>query len=328
MAKQGILELLREGPVLGDGGYLLELERRGYVKAGPFTPEVAIEAPDALRQLQTEFLRAGSQVLQTCTFYATEEKLRTAGYAGEVEQINRAAVRIAREVAGDRALVAGNLSLTWQYDPSSESSKERVLELFRQQVALQKDQGVDFFIGETFLFLGEALLALKAIKDAGFVAMITLNFKMPPVSFDGHSPAECARMLEANGADIVGTNCGREPKRMLPIAVEMRKAVHCHVAAQPAGYRSTDEIPYFMGLPEFPLELDPLQLTRGEMADFARQARDSGIGFIGACCGCVASHMRSMAEALGRQPLASAKSPNLTIHPLLGPKIAAATKKP
>ena len=144
MPKKGILERLSEGPVIGDGGYLLELERRGYVKAGPFTPEVAVEAPEALRQLHSEFLRAGSQVLQACTFYASEEKLRTAGYAQQVEQINRAAVRIAREVAGDQALVAGNLSLTWQYDPDKSSSKDRVLELFRQQVALQKEEGVDF----------------------------------------------------------------------------------------------------------------------------------------------------------------------------------------
>jgi betaine-homocysteine S-methyltransferase len=290
------------------------------VKAGPFTPEVAVEHPDALGQLHKEFLRAGSEVLQTCTFYASEDKLRTAGYADQVEQINRAAVRITREVAGDRALVAGNLSLTWQYNPDNPASKDHVLDLFRQQVALQKEEGVDFFIAETFHYLGEALLALQAIKEAGFPAMITFNFKKPAVSRDGKSPAECARILEANGADIVGTNCGREPDRMLPVSEEMRKAVKCHIAAQPAGFHSTDEIPYFMGLPQFPLELDPLQLTRLEMADYARKARDAGIGYIGACCGVTAAHIRSMAEALGRKTEASVKSPDLEIHPILGPE--------
>ena len=87
---------------------------------------------------------------------------------------------------------------------------------------------------------------------------------------------------------------------MLPILEEMRKAVSCYVAVQAAGFRCTDEIPYFMGLPQFPLELDPLQLTRGEMADYARRARDIGANYIGACCGVAASHIRSMAEALGR----------------------------
>ncbi|MGH8693110.1 MAG: homocysteine S-methyltransferase family protein, partial [Burkholderiales bacterium] len=133
--------------------------------------------------------------------------------------------------------------------------------------------------------------------------------------------------LEDNGADIVGVNCGREPKRMLPLAEEMRKTVRCHVAAQPAGFHSTDETPYFMGLPAFPLGLDPLQLTRPEMADFARRARDLGVNFIGACCGVTAAHIRSMAEALGRRPEASVKSPDLEIHPILGPESHGAAKR-
>jgi betaine-homocysteine S-methyltransferase len=320
--KKGILERLRDGVVIGDGGYLLELEKRGYVKAGPFTPEVAVEHPEALRQLHREFLRAGSEVLQTCTFYASEEKLRTAGYAGQAEQINRAAVRVARDVAGEDALVAGNLSLTWQYEPDSASAASRVLDLFRRQVSLQMEEGVDFFIAETFHYLGEASLALQAIKETGLPAMITFNFKNPAVSRDGYSPDECARRLEGAGADIVGINCGRDPKHMLPLAEEIRKAVRCRVAVQAAGFRCTDEIPYFMGLPEFPLELDPLQLTRIEMADYARSARDLGVEYIGACCGITASHIRAMAEALGRTTAASDKSPDLDIHPILGPEKA------
>ena len=114
---------------------------------------------------------------------------------------------------------------------------------------------------------------------------------------------------------------------MLPILEEMRKAVSCYVAVQAAGFRCTDEIPYFMGLPQFPLELDPLQLTRGEMADYARRARDIGANYIGACCGVAASHIRSMAEALGRTTMASDKSPELDIHPILGPEKAGMTER-
>ena len=116
---KGILERLAEGPVLGDGGYLLELEKRGYVQAGPFTPEVVIEHPDALAQLHREFLRAGVDVLQTMTFYASDDKLATVGMQGKVDDINRNAVQVARQVAAEGgALVAGNLSLTWAYDPN------------------------------------------------------------------------------------------------------------------------------------------------------------------------------------------------------------------
>src|SRR5829696_8862508 len=95
--KRDILTRLAAGPVLGDGGYLLELEKRGYVQAGPFTPEVVIEHPDALAQLHREFVRAGVDVIQTLTFYASDDKLATVGLQGKVDDINRNAVQIARQ---------------------------------------------------------------------------------------------------------------------------------------------------------------------------------------------------------------------------------------
>ena len=100
MKKKGILERLKEGPVLGDGGYLLELEKRGWVRAGPFTPEVALMYPNALRELHVEFREAGSEVLQALTFYASRDKLATVGLEDRLEELNRSAVRVAREVAG------------------------------------------------------------------------------------------------------------------------------------------------------------------------------------------------------------------------------------
>src|ERR1700724_1596393 len=157
--KKGILERLKDGPVLGDGGYLLELEKRGWVRAGPFTPEVALTRPEALRGLHTEFREAGAEVLQALTFYASRDKLATVGLENRLEELNRAAVRIAREAAADRCLVAGNLSLTWMYEHGSAASYDRVRKTFDEQLAVQVDAGVDFIIGETFSWLGEALLA-------------------------------------------------------------------------------------------------------------------------------------------------------------------------
>jgi len=100
---KGIIERLSEGVVLGDGGYLLELERRGYVQAGPFVPEVSLTRPEALVELHREFVRAGAEVIQTLTFYASEDKLATVGLEGRVDDMNRAAVRAAREVASEVA---------------------------------------------------------------------------------------------------------------------------------------------------------------------------------------------------------------------------------
>jgi betaine-homocysteine S-methyltransferase len=85
MKKKGILERLKEGPVLGDGGYLLELEKRGWVRAGPFTPEVVLTHPEALRELHVEFREAGSEVLQALTFYASRDKLATVGLENRID---------------------------------------------------------------------------------------------------------------------------------------------------------------------------------------------------------------------------------------------------
>jgi betaine-homocysteine S-methyltransferase len=302
MKKKGILEKLSEGVVLGDGGYLLELEKRGWVRAGPFTPEVALTNPEALRQLHIEFREAGAEVLQALTFYASRDKLATVDLENSLEALNRAAVRIAKEVAGDRCLVAGNLSLTWMYEPDGESSKNRVRRLFDEQLEVQVDEGVDFIIGETFSWLGEALLAVECGKATKLPTMVTMSFENEDVTPEGKTPTECARALADAGADIVGVNCLRSPEHSLPLVAEMRRAVSGYIACQPVAFRTTDKNRDFTSLPAFPLELEPLQLSRREMADYAVKARDLGVNFIGACCGAVASHIREMARALGKLP--------------------------
>jgi betaine-homocysteine S-methyltransferase len=295
-----ILEKLAQGVVLGDGGYIVELERRGYVIAGPFTPELALTHPDAIREMHREFLDAGAEVLQVMAFYGSREKLATVGYADRTREINATATRIAREVAGDRALVAGDLSATWKWVEGSPSSAALVRGMFDEQIEAQT--GVDFFIGETFFHLGEARLCLERIKAAGLPAMITLSFRAGNVTDDGKTAGECARILSAEGAEIVGCNCMRDPERMLPIIEEMRSATSGYLAAQPVAFRCSEETPWFTGTPAFPDRLDPTQLTRYEMGEFARRARDLGVNYIGSCCGSIATHVREMARTLGKLP--------------------------
>ena len=182
MAK-GLLDRLAEGVVLGDGGYLLELEKRGYVRAGPFTPEVSITHPEALAQLHREYMRAGAEVLQALTFYASEDKLATVGLAGKVREINRAAVGIAREVAAEGdALVAGNLSLTWAYDSEDPTSSDRVRRLFDGQLEDFMEEGVDLIVAETFTWLGEALIATERAKSTDLPVMTTMSYEADPRS--------------------------------------------------------------------------------------------------------------------------------------------------
>lgn len=297
-----LLERLERGPVLGDGGYLLELEKRGYVQAGPFTPECVLEHPEAVRELHREFVDAGAEFLQALAFYASREKLATTGHQGDAKAINRMAVRLAREAAGEDTLVAGNLSLTWVYDAKDRASANKVRKLFDEQLNAQLREGVDFVVAETFSWLGEALLATERIKRAGATAMVTMSFDRNPFSYDGHTPAECARALRDAGADVVGVNCLRNPFYLLPIAEEMRQAVTGFVACQPTAYRTPADRPDFTSVPEFPFETETLLLSRRDMASYARKGREMGLNVIGSCCGSIPVHVREMARALGKKP--------------------------
>jgi len=324
MAENTILETLEQGPVLGDGGAIFELERRGYVSAGPFTPEAVLKHPEAVMQMQTDFARAGSEVLQACTYYAHEEKLKVVGLSSSLKEVNAQAVKIAREVAGQyNALVAGNICNTWVYEPENASTYTETRRQFDRQIEYQNDEGVDFFIAETIEYAGEAEIALEAVKASGLPAMITLGFKRNDKTLEGMKLEEVFKRLEDNGADIVGINCFRDPERIFPLVERVRNTVDCFVAAQPVAYRCSSGKPYFQvqefnGVIAFPLNLDPFVLTRSEMADYAVRARETGINYIGACCGTGPHHIRAMAEALGREVPASEYSPQLEKHTIIG----------
>jgi betaine-homocysteine S-methyltransferase len=319
-------ERLAEGVVIGAEGYVFELERRGYIKAGPYVPEVILDAPDALRQLHREFLRAGSDVMVALTYYAHREKLKDVGRDGELEHMNRAAVRIANEVAAEGgALVAGNICNTWSYDPSDpETSGAVVRAQYEEQLGWAVDEGIDFVIAETFDHVGEALIAVEVCRAMRLPVMVTFASVQPTTTYDGYDYVDACRIVAEAGATLVGLNCSRGPETMLPLLERIRAAVDVPVAAQPVPYKTSPTTPAFESLDAedgrrlFPIELERFGCTRYEMADFARRARGIGVDYIGICCGGGPHHVRAMAEALGRDTPASRYSPALALHPVLG----------
>jgi betaine-homocysteine S-methyltransferase len=299
---KAITELIKQGPVIGDGGYLIELERRGYVDSGSGREQVGtgrgIEQPDALKELHREFLHAGSQVLQALTFFGTREKLGRAGYGAQVEEINFAAVKVAKDVAGDKALVAGSVSRTQLVEREGPGALPTARDHIAEQIRLLKEAGVDFLILETFFHLSEMEVALKAAAESGLPAVATMSFR-PLVTqcSDGHTPAECARKMAELGAIAVGANCEQDPSRMLPLLREMRSAANIPIAAQPAAFRTTDDCHSFTRLREFPDDLETIQISRQSFAEFGRIADSEGIRYVGGCCGCNAAYIRSLAQA-------------------------------
>src|SRR5262245_13075732 len=129
-----LLDQLAAGPVICAEGYVFELERRGYLQAGAFVPEVVLEHPEAVAALHRDFVHAGSDVVEALTYYAHREKLRVIGREQDLERINRQALEIAKTVAGDTGtLFAGDVCNTNVFDPADASSHKAVRAMFEEQ---------------------------------------------------------------------------------------------------------------------------------------------------------------------------------------------------
>lgn len=327
-----LMARLAAGPVLVAEGYLFELERRGYLQAGAFVPEVVLEHPEMVTALHREFAHAGSDVVVAFTYYAHREKLALIGRENDLEPMNRAGLRLARAVARETGtLFAGDICNTNVYDPADPESARTVRAMFDEQVAWAADEGADFLIAETFSWKGEAELALAAAKAAGLTTVVTFAIHLEGKTRDGVEPVDACKALADQGADVVGLNCTRGPATMLPYLPGLVAAVDVPTAALPVAYRTDHDHTTFQSLADrgiaaeelpsgrsFPTALDPFTVTRYEMARFAAEAAEIGVRYIGGCCGTGPHHVRAMAEALGRTPAASRFSADMSKHYAFG----------
>jgi len=331
--KKDLIARLNEGPVLCAEGYLFAMERRGYLSAGAFVPEVVLEHPEVVSQLHREFIRAGSDVVQAFTYYGHREKLRLIGKEELLEPLQKNALQIAKDARDEfkdlDLLVCGDVANTNIYDPNDKKSHSECQKMYEEQVAWAKEAGVDFVVAETINWTEEMKIALKAIKDAGLIAVTNFSIKKGDKTREGHTPGDACKMMEDLGADVVGLNCYRGPKMTMKLLPEIRKKVSCHVAALPVPYRTTEEYPGFLnqvdegcdcipGGNAFPVALDNLYCNRFEMAEFTKDCAKQKINFIGICCGAEPHHMREMAVALGRKPISYKYYPDMSRHWLHG----------
>jgi betaine-homocysteine S-methyltransferase len=325
---RGLMARLNDGGVICAEGYVFELERRGYLQAGAFVPEVLFEHPEVVEQLHMDFVHAGSDVTEALTYYVHREKLRVIGREKDLVPMNKAALGIAKRVARRTGtLFAGDLCNTNIYDPADSAAQREVERIFAEQVGWAEEAGVDYFVAETFSWGAEALMALAAIRRHSKVpAVITMAMHREDQTREGWSPVEVCQRLEAAGADVVGINCHRGPATIMPMMRDIRAAVACHVAALPVPYRTTPAQPSFMSLTDpcaqgaraFPVGLDPFVCTRQEIFDFGQEAYALGINYLGVCCGAGPHHIRALAESLGRKPAASRYSVDMSKHAFFG----------
>ena len=334
--KKNLLERLNTGPVICAEGFLFEIEKRGYMSSGEFVPMVALEHPEVLENLHKEFQHAGSDVVQAFTYNGHREKMRVIGKEELLEPLNRSALKIAKKVAqnplgNEHNLMAGNISNSNIWKQDDKKLQLEVEKMFNEMVDWALDEGADMLIGETFYYAEEAYKALKVMRQTGLPSVITIAPMGENIMRDGISIVDTCKELEQQGGEVVGMNCHRGPTTMMPYIKEIRKAVKCHVAALPINYRTTNENPTFLNLPDnngcqcptphkrpFPTALDPMQCNRYEIGNFAKEAFNMGVNYLGVCCGANPMLIREVAEAVGLKVPASKYRENMANHYMFG----------
>ncbi|XP_038059381.1 betaine--homocysteine S-methyltransferase 1-like isoform X4 [Patiria miniata] len=331
---KGLMDRLHDGEsVVIAEGYLHLFERRGYLQAGAYVPEVVLEYPEMVRLQYEEFYRAGSDVVLAFTYYAHREKVSLIDREADLEKMNRTALRMAREVADKTgSLMAGNICNSNIYVPNDPDITAKIKSMFKEQIEWAVEEGADFILAETFSDLGEALLALEAVKTygKGLPVVVTMAWHKNevngrPATIDGVEICETFKQLEAAGADVLGLNCARGPTTMLPLMEEVKKCIKTPLAAIPVPYRTTKAEPNFQSLTDplsgkrlFPEDLNAALCSRSDIKEFGRRCQELGIQVVGVCCGNECHYTRTLCETLGRTVPASRYSADMSKHYIFG----------
>lgn len=251
--------------------------------------ELNLTAPELVREVHEEYVRAGAEVIETNTFGANRHKLQQFGLDGKLREINFNAARLAREAAKERAMVAGAIGpLGLRIEPYGPTSFDEAKEMFKEQAAALLEGSVDLFVLETFSDVSEIRQAIRAVKelcDLPIVAQMTIL--LDGNTSYGTTPEVFAARLDEWGADVIGLNCGVGPSTILTAIEKMRAATTKKLSAQPnAGLpRDVQGRQIYMCSPEY-------------MAKYAKRLIQAGAKFIGGCCGTTPAHIKLISDAV------------------------------
>ncbi len=264
--------------------------------------ELNLRSPDLVRGVHAAYRDAGAEALETNSFGANRLKLSAYGLESQVGEINRAAARLARDVAGEDVLVAGAVGpLGVRIEPFGPTSKAEARALFQEQMQALKEGGADCFIIETFSDLDEMAEAIGAARavDPAMPVIAQMTITADGLSPFGASPEDLARALDALGADVIGLNCSVGPQAILEAVERMAAVTSRKLSAQPnAGMpRDVGGRSMYMASPEY-------------MASYARHLVQAGARIVGGCCGTTPEHIKAMVE--GIRPLVPRLGTDLT----------------
>jgi methionine synthase / methylenetetrahydrofolate reductase(NADPH) len=300
------LRRLSEGPLLMDGAMGTQLHVAG-VGIDDCFDQLNLTNPDLVGTVHRAYLAAGAEVIETNSFGANRVRLEHYGIGDRVREINRRAVKIAREareVSGRAAFVAGSIGPTQRTMlPYGTATHDQIAAIFREQVEALLEGGVDLLVIETISDLAEMLAAIeaaRAVTDLPIVALMT--FAEDGSTVAGNQVDEVVQALLASGANVIGANCSVGPQRILPVGEQMVELA----AARP-------EIPIALmpnaGWPTRTAGRVIYPSSPDYLAQFAVDAVSAGVRLVGGCCGTTPEHIAAMRSALDASRMVSAGSP-------------------
>jgi 5-methyltetrahydrofolate--homocysteine methyltransferase len=293
MTREKLYGMLEQGPIFLDGATGTNLMAKG-MPMGVCPERWIFEHPDIMLQLQKEYVAAGTRILYAPTFTANSIKLAEYGEEQHLAELNRSMVRISREAAGDKALVAGDLTMTGQQlYPIGDLRFEELVDVYKEQVAAILSEGVDLFVIETMMSLQECRAALLAVKETcELPVMISLTYNEDGRTLYGTAPDTAMVVLQNMGADIVGINCSTGPEDMVPLVEQMKAVADIPILVKPNA-----------GIPQLIDGKTVYPMAPQEFAEACEKLIDAGAAVIGGCCGTTPAHIQALHDKVGNRKI-------------------------
>lgn len=305
--------------VTGDGAMGTMLYSKGVFINRCFD-ELNLSAPQMVKEVHLEYVKAGAEVIETNTFGGTRLRLGAFGFAEKLRAVNEEGVRLAREAAGERAFVAGAIGpLGAQIEPLGPISFAEAREVFAEQIRILVAAGVDLLILETFYELTELREAIFAARDvAGHEMVIVAHVTVDDDGNlrDGTTPDTYTDCLNEWPVDVIGVNCSAGPKVVLETIEKMALHTAKPLSAMPnAGLPTTVEgRNIYLCSPEY-------------LAQYSRRFIMAGVRYVGGCCGTTPQHIKEIrSEARSLQPMVAKAA--ATLAPAGQAAVAVGESKP
>ena len=300
MNRQEFQALIKNKPIFLDGATGSNLQKKG-MPAGVCPEQWILEHRDIMIALQREFVEAGSQIVYVPTFTANRIKLKEYGLEEQVAQMNRDLVALSKEAVGERACVAGDLTMTGeQLSPVGTLDFEELVDVYKEQIRYLSEAGVDLLVIETMMSLQETRAAVIAAKEVCDLAvMATLTFEADGRTLFGTDAATAAIVLESLGVAAVGTNCSTGPDKMVETVRRMAEVTSIPIIAKPNA-----------GLPSLDGEGNTVHDMEAEA--FGRHMKEivkAGAAVVGGCCGTTPDYIRVLKESVSDMTVVQRNKP-------------------